>query len=512
MRELVANVRWGNECERQSMLIENGRVVARGPGIASADAKVTDLGGKFVLPSFVDGHCHILPLGLDLQKPNLCHCASQAEVLEAVRDSCAGNDDSVSWLLCVHYDQNRFPDGKHLDRFALDAISPNRPIVLRHSNGHASVVNTAALRAAGIDADTPNPQGGQYDRSPDGELTGVLFETAHEWVTSRAPRPTIDEMTTAILAAGELMASRGINCAHDMMTGVFDLESELKAYRFAAERGCKISTRLYLQWKSVFGPKAVDWRRTEELITGMDAARCKVAGIKIFADGAIGSATAAIYGAYSGEPPSGKVLSANSRPASSTDAGTQVSGQLIYNEKRLKEMVLIADRAGHQVAIHSIGDYSTDLVLDAFSATEDPRRHRIEHAMLLSDAQIARMAALGVFCTFQPEFLVAFGATYARQLGQPRFGALKRARSVLDAGIRLSFSSDAPIVSGNPWIGIRAATNRPEGFDPRENCTFEEAIHAYTQAGADLGGDGGDFGSLNPGQLAQFNVFESITE
>ena len=127
--------------------------------------------------------------------------------------------------------------------------------------------------------------------------------------------------------------------------------------------------------------------------------------------------------------------------------------------------------------------------------------------MILSDTQISRMASLGCSLTFQPEFLLRFGHTYRRQLGEDRTLMLKRSRSVLDAGIPLSFSSDRPIVGGNPWDGMRMAVGRP-GFASSERCTAAEALDAYTVAGSRVNGDGEEFGSLNPGCDATFQVFD----
>jgi len=158
---------------------------------------------------------------------------------------------------------------------------------------------------------------------------------------------------------------------------------------------------------------------------------------------------------------------------------------LIYSPERLKEMVRIADQAGFSIAIHSIGDYSTDLVMDAFESLPDPRKHRIEHAMLLSDAQIERLGKLGCFCTMQPEFLMRFGHSYLRQLGPVRASKLERFRSVKDAGIPLSLSSDRPIVAGDPRDGVKMAHQRPEAFDSSENLTLEEAIDGYTTRAAE---------------------------
>lgn len=483
MRRLITNFRWWETGESQGMLVENGRVVSRGANLNAEDAEIVDFGGKTLMPAFIDSHCHILPTGLDLQKLSLAPFSTKAEILDAVRDR-HQIEPQDKWLRAVLYDQTKFSDGTHLDRHQLDAISLERPIILRHSNGHASVANTAALTAAVVDESTPDPFGGTFVRDASGSLTGVLLETAHEHVSESGPKVTLDEMVDAILRAGEKMSELGISCASDMMTGRFNLADEFEAYRIAAERGCKVRTRLYLQWSAVFGGRRLDAETFTGLCSGLDGDRCRVAGIKIFADGAIGSLTAGIYGAYEGQP----------------DAPE--SGTMIYAKERLNQMVRTAHDAGYQISIHSIGDRATDWVMDAYEQVGDAK-HRIEHAMILSDSQIERMAGLGIQCTMQPEFLIRFGHAYVRNLGKERATKLKRARSVLDAGIPLSFSSDRPIVSGDPRDGIRTAVNRPLGFEPKENVTLVEAVRAYTSEGAKANLDT-DMGSLLPGQCADY--------
>lgn len=493
------------------MLVESGRVVARGSNLPTADGDAVNLQGAKLFPSFIDNHCHILPTGLDLQKLHLGSCQSNQEVLGEVRNRLCDIQDG-KWLQAVHYDQTKF-GGVFLTRQDLDKVSESTPISLRHVNGHASVVNTAALVAASISDAEADPSGGSFGRDDAGRVNGVLFESAHEKVSQRAPMPTLEEMVDAILRAGNAMAEFGICCASDMMTGRFDLLRELQAYRIAAEKGCPIMTRLYLQWGEVFRREG-GWRSEEirEAIEGFNRSLVpsptspvpsQISGIKIFADGAIGSATAAVYGNYSGEKAAGFSISRHAKDASG-HTNQDVSGQLIYAPDRLNEMVKIADQAGFQVAIHTIGDYSTDLVMDAFEQVDDPSRHRIEHAMLLSDSQIERMAKLGCFCTMQPEFLMRFDHSYKRQLGSEKTWSLKRFRSVKDAGIPLSFSSDRPIVLGNPLDGIRVATNRPEGFDPNENLSEEECIDAYTVEAAKPTGDASDLGGLESGQFVKF--------
>lgn len=488
MAELLTNFRWALDGSPQEMLIEDGWVTWRRPAGGSLDGlpDARDLGGAELVPGFIDAHCHILPTGLDFAKLHLGHCTSREAVLDAV----AARHSELApgeWLLAVHYDQTRFGDGVHLTSAEIDRVVPDRPVLLRHMNGHAGVANKAALKLAGIGPDEPNPSGGTFVRDESGTLTGVLLERALDQVARATPEPNLEEMVDAILAAGQAMHALGITCATDMMTGYLDLEDELTAYRVASERGCPIRIRLFLQWSAVLGPKGMDPVRLTEHMAAMDPLRCRIVGLKIFADGAIASATAAIYGGYAGQE-------------------AKTSGQLIYSPERLTSMVRVADEAGWRIAVHSIGDYSSDLVMDAFRETGHGDRHRIEHAMILSDDQIARLADLGCHVTMQPEFLVQNGKAYQRQLGPERASRLKRARSVLDAGIPLSFSSDRPIVPGSPVTGIAAATRRPDGFDQSENVTREEAILAYTLGGAIANGDEGVMGSLDEGQVADWTL------
>lgn len=467
------------------MAVAQGRVVARGAAVPFA-GEIIDLGGAFLLPAFIDSHCHILPTGLDLAKLHLGNCATREEVLDAVRRRHVDLAPDA-WLMAVHYDQTKYTDARHLTRDELDTVVSERPTLLRHSNGHAGVANSAALRAAGVGEDSDDPRGGTFVRDESGRLTGVLLETALETVAGAAPRPNVDEMATAIVAAGERMAGLGIACASDMMAGFIDLADELDAYRRAIEAGCPIRIRLYLQWSAVFGRRAVSKEVLESFAHGAPLEEGKIAGIKIFADGAIGSATAAIYGAF---------------------LTTGGDGQLIYAPDRLKEMVRVADEAGYAISIHSIGDRSTDLVMDAFEACADPTRHRIEHVMMLSDTQIERLKRLGCHATMQPEFLLRFPHGYKRQLPDAQFRMLERFQSVHRAGIPLSFSSDRPIVPGDPWDGILTAENRPEGFDPGENLPRRDGFLAYTQAAAAANGDAGQMGTLAPGELADFCLYD----
>ncbi len=539
MRTHYTNFRWGLTGEPQEMLVEDGRVVHRSPsavtnhtgegaggegsgsiatepGLVAEETfetltpsplsrdephgggDIVDLNGRYLLPAFVDPHCHILPTGLDLQKLHLGGCEGHGDVLDRVRERHGAQPDG--WLHAVHYDQTRY-GGVHLTRHDLDGISGTRPILLRHVNGHASVANSAALRAAGVDDATPDPPGGSFRRGDDGKPDGVLFEAAHERVTSAAPNPTLEEMVQAILAAGGLMRGMGIACASDMMTGRFDLRRD-RGVPHCRRNGMRDTNEAVPSVEDRRWPARRAEGGTADLVRGLEEDRCRVAGIKIFADGALGSATAAIYGRYSGEPGSAPAAFPSRPPLDG-----ETSGQLIYLPEKLTEMVRTAHDAEYAVATHCIGDYATDLVMDAYEATGEPARHRIEHAMILSDAQIGRLARLGSPVCFQPEFLLRFGHAYLRQLGPERTAKLKRTRSLLDAGIPLCFGSDRPIVPGDPWDAIRTAEERPEIYDPAENSSRLEGLLAHTTWAATTNGDMG-MGTLEEESLADFEVYE----
>ena len=359
MRKVLHNFRWWENHEPQTMRVEGDQVVARDSrtDLNWEGADRMDCLGKVLRPGFIDCHCHILPMGLDIQKLNLEGIEDRGELLDRIRDRHRSQPDG--WLHAVHYDQNRLAGG-HLTRAELDAISVDRPILIRHVNGHASVANSQALASAGVDETVIDPKGGEFVRDAEGRLTGVLLETAHERVTNQMPLPTLEEMTEAILAAGHRMREWGITAASDMMTGRFDLKLELEAYRAARRRGMPIRVRLYVQWSSVFGKRAGNFEDTVSWFTSDDQDWVRVAGIKLFADGAIGSATAAVYEPYTG---GGK-------------------GHLIYSPEELSRRVLIAHNSGFAVATHTIGDRAPDVILDALEATGEPSRHRIEHAMI----------------------------------------------------------------------------------------------------------------------------------
>jgi predicted amidohydrolase YtcJ len=489
MRKLVTDFRWYENDERQEMLVEDGRVIFRGsryPG--ERPSRFESCQGRRLAPTFIDSHCHIIPAGLDMSMLDLTNIDSYDGLKEALCNDLSNLDES-NWCLAIHYNSERIHGGIDITKNDLDSVSSSTPIVLRHTSGHSSIANSAALRAAGFLGVESH--------------SGLLHEQDHFRMSKALPQPTIDEMIEAVLLAGTSMRNYGICCAADMMTGHYDPVLELRAYRLASERGCPIALRMYIQWSSYYRSPPETREAMGAEIEQMDPTKCGVSGIKIFADGAFSSGTAAIYGSYAVPSPFGHRLDA----ANFASEGQEVSGRLNYSPSTLAEMVRTANEEGLPVAIHSIGDFATDIVLDAFDNGIGVQ-NRIEHAMLLSDDQIERMARLNVHCVMQPEFLNHFEGSYAKRLGPERASKLKRFRSVLDAGINLCFSSDRPIAEGNPRTGISRAIRRPEGYDQGENISEAEAIRAYTTSSAKALGIQAEMGSLLLGQAADYRIFD----
>jgi predicted amidohydrolase YtcJ len=474
---LYSNARWWRDGTPVNLLVDGNRVAYRGSDTPAAD-RVADLMGQTLMPGFFDCHCHVLNVGIDLLRLNLEGCESREDVEVRVRE-CASSADS-DWLLAVHYDANRFADGKDVTAGELSGWTAGRPAILRQVSGHSCIANEEALRIANVGSSTPDPRGGHIVRDASGAPTGLLEETAMSLVYDAVPKLTRAEMAEAICRAGMRMNAFGITAASDMNVGYYDFEDEIAAYRSAAERGCPVRFSLYVAWRALMALESADELPSDD--------RVAFRGAKLFADGAIGAGTAAIHGEYE----------------------TGGNGMLLYPPEELKRRVVEVDARGFQVAVHSIGDRCTDHVLDAFDATGTPQRHRLEHGMLLSDEQIGRIARLRVPVVMQPEFLAHFGGAYRRRLGDERASQLKRIRSLRNAGVTVALSSDQPIVAGNPWTGISAAANRPTGFNPSENISREEATAMYTECGAGI--EGWSYGSLSPGQLADFQIYDPSEE
>jgi predicted amidohydrolase YtcJ len=459
---------------------------------AHAGAEETDLGGAFVVPGFVEAHNHMISYGLgaaqvDTRFPTVRSIEQiQTRIGERARQTPPGR-----WVRARGYDDNKLDERRHPTRQDLDAVAPDHPVMLVNGSGHMSVVNSLALRMAGITGATVAPPGGHIVLDEAGEPTGLLQETAQTLVSELIPPPTTAELVEALRLCGERYAAAGITSSH---TAGVNTAQEFAAHQIAAFEGI-IRLRTYAMIGRPLLPLVADLG----LRTGLGDHRLRVGPIKLFSDGSLIGRTAAVTEPFLDDP----------RP---DNLGLEMMPQA-----ELDAVVKQAHDAGFQVAIHAIGDRAIDMVLTAYerALAANPRpdhRHRIEHCGICRPDLIARIARDGVLPVSQPIFIPEYGDGFLRHLGPERCRLTYPFQSFLAAGVEVVFSSDCPVSAFEPLKGIQAAVEERTGsgrpYVPEEAISVEEGIRRYTVAGAYAAFEERDKGSITPGKLADFTVLE----
>ncbi|GBC91738.1 N-substituted formamide deformylase [bacterium HR15] len=483
----------------EAMVVQAGRIVAVGPReelrARYRGVKRVRLDGGAIVPAFNDCHCHVLALGIDLGKADLRGCTSIPEIQHRLREWAAQHPDAA-WILGRAYDQNLLQEGRHLTRHDLDAVSRERPVFLNHVSKHGAAANSRALAIASITRETPDPPDGTIGRDERGEPTGILLESAATLVSRHIPKPTGVELVEAVHRATQDMARRGILAASDASTGWLDLQEEVSAYARALEQGAPVRLTLMPLYNAAARAGWLAHSESAGEATGFSPEPSaphpdlRWGAIKLFADGAFTTRTAALREPYA-------------------DTGT--TGTLMHEPEELMERILAVHRAGWQCAVHAIGDRAIELVLQGYQRAlaafpRDDHRHRIEHAMLMADDLLDRMQSLGVVAVPQPEFLWWLTTAYRKGLGE-RARALMPYRSWLQRGIAVAFSSDQPVVPGDPIIGWRAAVTRTSMDGtcllPEEGLEPLTALRLFTLGGAYATRDP-ELGILAPGAQARW--------
>jgi predicted amidohydrolase YtcJ len=478
-----------------ALAISKGRIVAVGTDgeivpLANKGCRIINLNGRVVLPGFNDCHCHLLGMGLVLSQVDIApdRASDIPSLLNLFRNHGASGD---KWIQGRGYDQNRMAERRHPTRQELDTANSDRPIVATHASGHAMAVNSAALHLASIVKNTPDPPGGTIERDPQtGEPTGLLLENAMGLIHKALPKKSQADLVGALGLASRHLAAMGITTASEASAYPEDLPAFFKAAKSGA-----LTIRCH---PFLLAHKLRDGARfpTPDEVCQTCHPNVHVGTAKIYTDGALSTRTA-----YLREP---------------FIDNLQNCGTPIWSREELGSLVQGAHDAGWQIAAHAIGDAAIDLCLRAyqealFRSPGLPMRHRIEHAMLLWEDQIGRMASLGLVPVFQPQFIAHFGDAYIAALGEERADRLMPYRSVIQsAGQLLAFSSDLPVVPGKPLDGVRAAVERktPHGrtLGTTERVTPYEALRAYTYGGAFAARCEKERGRLGEGQLADFVI------
>ncbi len=458
------------------------RIVAVGPNeeiesLIGASTTVTDLEGGTVLPGFIDCHIHLIEFGLSLRNLDLRGVQSIEEMKSLVADQ---SRNGAAWILGRGWDQERLADKRYPSRQELDEASPGKPVLLRRVCGHVCVVNSAALKQAGIDVETPDPVGGVIDRDALGELTGILRETAVDLVERVIPPLTLGDYERATIAACQRALEAGLTTVHCITSS----DRELKAL-LALEKARRLPLRFYL-----FIP--VDQLKAAEsmgLRSGFGDEWVRLGGLKIFTDGSLGGRTAALEAPYADDPDN--------------------RGITMYSQELLNEIVAEAHHSDFQLAVHAIGDKAVRMSVEAIakacsSMPERDLRHRIEHASVLNPDLIRRIRRSGIIASVQPHFVVS-DFWVKQRLGESRSEFTYPFSSLVRAGIRVVAGSDCPVEPLAPLSGIGAAVDRS---DSEEGVSVEDAISFYTRNAAYASFEEGVKGTITPGKLADIVVLE----
>lgn len=471
-----------------TVAIRDGRIAAVGDdrvaAAAGPGARTFDLGGRTVIPAFHDAHAHIWKIGHLLTTMLDLRGVESIEGVVAKVAAFRGRLPAGAWLLGRGFNEATMTEGRMPTRADLDRAAPDQPVVLTRTCGHIYATNSAALAAAGITAATTPPVGGEIDRAPDGTPTGVLRETAMGLITKVMPPPTDDDYERMITAALRHQLSLGIT-----MSSCCGVNPQLLAVYRAMDAGGRLPARM-----NVMPFRRVDGVPAPVPLPAMHRSpMLHVDTVKFLADGGLSGATAA--------------LSVNYRHAPE-------KGVLRFDRDELLALCRESHDAGWRIATHAIGDVAIEQMLDIYETLGPHPRglgHRIEHLGLPSAGQLARAARLGVIAAPQSIFLYELGRNFRDYLPDALMPRCYPLRAMLDAGVTVALSSDAPVVENdNPLAGMTAAITRRDRAGqpllPDQAITATEALDAYTRGGAVAVGLERELGTIAQGYRADLAV------
>lgn len=450
-----------------------------------AACEEVDLAGGALLPGFIDTHLHPIPIVIFELNPDLGAARSIAEVVEILRAAEAGCEPG-QWVLGLQLDDEALAERRLPTRHELDRVSATRPVVVLERDGHCSIGNSAALAAAGIGRDTPDPAGGRIDREPDGSPAGPCREAAGQLLLGGVPMPPLERVREAGRRAFRRIVAHGITS----VGAVIQSDAEGPA---GAAGAVELAAMQLLLEEMPFCTYAIVVGRSAE---AAEAARAtslhapeagrRTGGFKIFADGTFGSRTACMHQPFADAP--------------------DEAGFLVHDEDVLYARMRDGHERGLQVCVHAIGDRAIARTLDLFEKllAEHPRedvRHRIEHASLVAPDQARRLASLGIAVSTQPLFIHSEKGWLHQRLGTARARHAYPLRDLLDAGVRVGGASDAPVESTCVLHSIQCCVTR-EGFEPGQAIEPLEALRLFTSGAAWLQFEEHEKGSLAPGKRA----------
>ena len=459
--------------------------------------KVIDGGGRTLLPGLIDAHGHVIHspgagsgLGLLLLQLDLIGTSSVAELQARLKTYAAANP-GTGWIVGRGWNQELWPDKAFPTAADLDAVVADRPVWLIRVDGHAAVGNSAALRLAGITMQTPTPEGGKIEKDAAGKPTGLFIDYAIDLVGNKIPEPAPEKLDRALDAAQETLLAYGITAVAD--TGTFAAGWNAMSRLGQAGR-LKIRIMSYadgLPTLAALGRTApTNW---------LFGDRLRMGGVKIYADGALGSRGAWLKRPYADKP--------------------DTRGLQFLSDAELLDHAGKAAGMGFQLAIHAIGDAGNAQVISTYEklgiAHPGDRRWRIEHVQVVDPADIPRIARAGIIASMQPTHQTSDRLMAEKRLDPPRLEGAYAWQTIARSGARLAFGSDFPVESPNPFPGLAAAISRqdmngqpPGGWRPQERVSLAQALEGFTRGAAYAGFAEDRIGSLEPGKWADFIIVD----
>jgi predicted amidohydrolase YtcJ len=461
--------------------------------------KVIRLGGRLVVPGFIDSHAHFVEGGFQLLEVDLKNAPSEEEFVRRIAEKAKALPPG-RWILGGRWDEQAWPSAQFPTRWQIDAVTQNHPVLINRYDGHAALANSLALQLAGVTRDAKEPSDGVIVRdAKSGEPTGLLKDAAIDLVSRAVSKPTEAEMEEAFRAALGEAARVGVTSVGnittdaDSSTGSFAGEIQLAR---RAEREGWLTVRLYeiipiARWECL---------ADAGISEGMGSDSVRLGAVKGFADGSLGSGTAWMFEPFDDEPGNRGLPMALMNPPSKMEA-----------------LVRGATQAHIQSCVHAIGDRAVAEMLDLYARVGGEKaasfRFRIEHAQHVRPEDFARFGRLGIIASMQPYHAIDDGRWAEKRLGARRSRTSYAWRSVLNAGAPLAFGSDWPVAPLDPILGVYAAVTRatldgkrPHGWFPQERLSVEEALHAYTTGSAYAAFEEKEKGTIAPGKLADLVV------
>jgi predicted amidohydrolase YtcJ len=472
----------------QAMIVDRDRIAWVGANedivsIPADEYRLIDLSGRTVLPSFTDSHVHLVFFARSLANLDLHASGSCEEVLDAVKAFAVGLSRN-EWLIGKGWSKDEWPIPRLPHRKDLDRIVANNPVALFSKDQHLIWTNSLGLRMGGINMDTPDPEGGRIYRDEGGVPTGILAENAASSFFRRCRFPPKRK-------ALDLIDKAVAECHRKGVTAVGNFDDDIRAFDLLQE--CNNRQRLRLRVRHYLPVRYLDRMIALKLRSGFGDKHLRIAGVKLYADGALGSQTALMFEPYRG---------------TKGNHGVEVS-----TESEMAADIKAAASHGIACAVHAIGDLANHQVLNAFAKL--PRRfrrlrHRIEHVQVIKPDDIPRFAELGVTASVQPCHCSADIELVRKYWGRRSKNAYPF-RDLLESGAAVAFGSDAPVEDVDPILGMYSATTRSsfdgrKRFHPEQRIPIADAVAGFTTGGARALADDSVYGTIKSDKSADIVI------